>query len=34
MALQKILTQSYIESVFEEVDRGEGLDRFLQESFP
>lgn len=34
MALQKILTHSYIESVFEEVDRGEGLDRFLQESFP
>ena len=34
MALQKILTQSYIESVFDEVDRGEGLDRFLQESFP
>lgn len=34
MALQKILTQSYIESVFEEVERGEGLDRFLQESFP
>ena len=34
MALQKILTQSYIESVFEEVDRGEGLERFLQESFP
>lgn len=34
MALQKILTQSYIESVFEEVERGEGLEKFLQEFFP
>lgn len=34
MAPQKILKKSYIESVFEEVERGEGLDRFLQEMFP
>lgn len=34
MALQKILTKSYIEDIFKEVERGEGLDRFLQESFP
>lgn len=34
MAFQKILTKSYIEQIFEEVDKGEGLDRFLQESFP
>lgn len=34
MALQTILSQSYIESVFEEVERGEGLERFLQEAFP
>lgn len=34
MALQKILKKSYVDGIFEEVDRGEGLDRFLQESFP
>lgn len=34
MALQKILTKSYIEDIFDDVSRGQGLDRFLQESFP
>lgn len=34
MVFQKILTKDYIEEVFEEVDKGEGLDRFLQDSFP
>ena len=34
MALQKILTKTYIEQIFEEVGKGEGLDRFLQGSFP
>ena len=34
MALQKILTKNYIESIFEEVDRGEGLGRFLENMFP
>lgn len=34
MALQTILTKSYIEKVFEEVERGEGLERFLEDSFP
>lgn len=34
MALQSILTKSYIEKIFEEVERGYGLDRFLGESFP
>lgn len=34
MALQTILTKSYIEKVFEEVGRGENLERFLQNTFP
>ncbi len=34
MALQKILTKTYIDTVFEEVEGGRGLDRFLQDSFP
>lgn len=34
MALQKILTRTYIDSVFEKVAKGECLDEFLQEQFP
>lgn len=34
MAHQKILIKNYIEQVFDEVDNGVGLDRFLQKSFP
>lgn len=34
MAQQTLLTKKYIESIFEEVERGEGLDRFLQSAFP
>lgn len=34
MPLQKILTKSYIETVFDEVNQGIDLDRFLQDSFP
>ena len=34
MALQKILTQSYIESIFDDVDRCVNLDKFLQDAFP
>ena len=34
MALQKILTKVYIDNVFENVEKGEGLDRFLQDRFP
>lgn len=34
MPLQKILTKSYIETIFEEVNQGVGLDRFIQNAFP
>ena len=34
MAYQKILTKKYIEDIFEDVEKGIGLDRFLQTSFP
>lgn len=34
MAQQTLLTKKYIENIFEEVERGEGLDRFLQPQFP
>lgn len=34
MALQKILTKAYIDKIFEEVEKEEGLDRFLQDVFP
>ena len=34
MALQKILNKKYIERIFEEVERGEGLERFLYDIFP
>lgn len=34
MALQTLLTKSYIEKIFEDVEKGENLDDFLKESFP
>lgn len=34
MALQKILTKTYIDSVFSEVSNGIGLERFKKDSFP
>lgn len=34
MALQKILTQKYIDSVFTEVSNGVGLNRFKEDAFP
>lgn len=34
MAYQKILTKKYIEEIFEDVEKGIGLERFLQASFP
>ena len=34
MPLQKILTKSYIETVFDKVNQGIDLDRFLLDSFP
>lgn len=34
MAFQKILTRTYIERVFEDVEKGVDLDRFVQDSFP
>lgn len=34
MALQKILTKTYIDSVFSEVLNGVGLERFKKDSFP
>jgi hypothetical protein len=34
MALQKLLLKSYIEKTFEDVGKGIGLSRFLEEKFP
>ena len=34
MALQKILKKSYIDKIHEEVKRGIGLERFLEDKFP
>ena len=34
MALQTILKKSYIEKIFEDVENGNGLDRFKQDTFP
>ena len=34
MAFQRILTQTYIDHVFEDVEKGVDLNRFLQDSFP
>jgi hypothetical protein len=34
MALQRILTKAYIDNVFEEVELGINLERFLQDTFP
>ena len=34
MPLQKILTKSYIETIFDEVNKSVNLERFLLDSFP
>lgn len=34
MAYQRILTQSYIDHIFDDVEKGEELDRFLLDEFP
>ncbi len=34
MALQRILKKSYIDQIFDDVARGNGLEKFLEDSFP